>query len=91
MFKRNHVSVLAMLASFSLLMFSACSDDAGSNPTPVATESSAVESSSSEVISNPVFSSEVASSSSAISNLEKIVVTTRLPNGDAHSEGSVDS
>ena len=53
MFKRNHVSVLAMLASFSLLPFSACSDDTGSNPMLVATESSAAESSSSEVFSNP--------------------------------------
>ena len=89
MFKRNHVSVLAMLASF--LFFMACSDDAGSNPTPVATESSAVESSSSEVISNPISSSEEASSSSAISNLEKIVVTTQLSKCDAHNEGAVDS
>lgn len=89
MFKRNHVSVLAMLASF--LFFMACSDDAGSNPAPVATESSAVESSSSEVISNPISSSEEASSSSAISNLEKIVVTTQLSKCDAHNEGAVDS
>ena len=76
MFKRNHVFVLAMLASISVLPFAACSDDAGSNPMPVAAgspaiESSATESSSSEVVSNPVSSSEVASSSSAISNLEK--------------------
>ena len=94
MFKRNHVSVLAMLASF--LFFTACSDDAGSNPMPVAAgssaiESSATESSSSEVVSNPVSSSEVASSSSAISNLEKIVVTTQLPKCDALNEGAVDS
>lgn len=61
MLKRNRVSVLA---SFSLLMFSACSDDAGSNPTPVATESSAVESSSSVTISSSDSSSNVASSSS---------------------------
>ena len=57
MFKRNHVSVLAMLASF--LFFTACSDDAVSNPAPVATESSAVESSSSVAISSSEpFSSE---------------------------------
>lgn len=89
MFKRNHVSVLAMLASF--LFFTACSDDAVSNLVPVATESFAEESSSSEVVSNPVSSSEAASSSSAISNLEKIVVATRLPKCDAHNEGAVDS
>ena len=65
MLKRNHVSVLAVLASFSLLMFSACSDDAGSNPTPVATESSAVESSSSVAISSSESSSNKVSSSSA--------------------------
>ena len=91
MFERSHVSVLAMLASFSFLSFMACSDDAVSNPAPVATESSAVESSSSEVISNPISSSEEASSSSAISNLEKIVVTTQLSKCDAHNEGAVDS
>ena len=96
MLKRNHVFVLAMLASISVLPFAACSDDAGSNPMPVAAgspaiESSSTESSSSEVVSNPVSSSEVASSSSAISNLEKIVVTTQLPKCDAHNEGAVDS
>ena len=76
MLKRNHVSVLAMQASFSLLMFSACSDDAGSNPTPVATESSAVESSSSVAISSSESSSNKVSSSSAQENerpsLEKL-------------------
>lgn len=76
MLKRNHVSVLAVLASFSLLMFSACSDDAGSNPTPVATESSAVESSSSVTISGSESSSNKVSSSSAQENerpsLEKL-------------------
>ena len=96
MFERNHGYVLAVLASFSLLPFSACSDDVVNNPMPMATESSAIESSatessSSEVVSNPVSSSEVASSSSAISNLEKIVVTTRLSKCDAHNEGAVDS
>ena len=96
MFNRNYASVLAMLASISVLPFAACSDDAGSNPMLVAAgssaiESSAMESSSSEVVSNPVSSSEVASSSSAISNLEKIVVTTRLPKCDALNEGAVDS
>lgn len=76
MLKRNHVSVLAVLASFSLLMFSACSDDAGSNPTPMATESSAVESSSSVTISSSESSSNKVSSSSAQENerpsLEKL-------------------
>lgn len=70
MLKRNHVSVLAVLASFSLLMFSACSDDAGSNPTPVATESSAVESSSSVASSSETGSGPVSSSSEAISKPE---------------------
>ena len=97
MFKRNHVSVLAMLASFSLLMFSACSDDAGSNPMLVATESSAAESSSSEVFSNPgssnheALSSSLFSSSSAVSSASKIVELARLPKCDAHNEGAVDS
>ena len=76
MLKRNHVSALTVLASFSLLMFSACSDDAGSNPTPVATESSAVESSSSVAISSSESSSNKVSSSSAQENerpsLEKL-------------------
>lgn len=89
MFKRNHVSVLAMLASF--LFFMACSDDAVSNPAPVATESSAVESSSSEVISNPISSSEEASSSSEISSASRIVNLTQLSKCDAHNEGAVDS
>ena len=58
MLKRNHVSVLAMLASFSLLPFTSCSDDAGSNPVPEATESSSsVAISSSESSSNKVSSS----------------------------------
>lgn len=68
MFNRNYASVLAMLASISVLPFAACSDDAGSNPMPVAAgspviESSATESSSSEVVSNPVSSSSEAISS----------------------------
>ena len=59
MFNRNHVSVLAMLASISVLSFTACGDDAVSNPAPVATESSAIESSSSVAISSSEsFSSE---------------------------------
>ncbi|MBR6309872.1 MAG: hypothetical protein IKR52_01540, partial [Paludibacteraceae bacterium] len=95
MFKRNHVSVLAMLASF--LFFTACSDDAVSNPAPVATESSAAESSSSEVFSNPgssnheALSSSLLSSSSAVSSASKIVELARLSTCDAHNEGAVDS
>jgi hypothetical protein len=95
MFKRNHVSVLAMLASF--LFFTACSDDAVSNPAPVATESSAAESSSSEVFSNPgssnheALSSSLLSSSSEISSASKIVELARLSTCDAHNEGAVDS
>ena len=95
MFGRNHVSVLAMLASF--LFFTACSDDAVSNPAPVATESSAAESSSSEVFSNPgssnheALSSSLLSSSSAVSSASKIVELARLSTCDAHNEGAVDS
>ena len=97
MSNRNHVSVLAMLASFSLLPFSACSDDTGSNPMLVATESSAAESSSSEVFSNPgssnheALSSSLLSSSSAVSSASKIVELARLSTCDAHNEGAVDS
>jgi hypothetical protein len=91
MFKRNHVSVLAMLASF--LFFTACSDDAVSNPTPVATESSAAESSSSEVISNPVSSSEVASSSSEILSSASTFIrrVEDFSECRADNEGAVDS
>ncbi|SIO30681.1 hypothetical protein [Fibrobacter sp. UWB11] len=64
MFGRNHGYALAMLASFSFLSFTACSDDVVNNPMPMATESSAAESSSSETFSNPISSSDVASSSS---------------------------
>ena len=102
MFKRNHASVLAMLASISVLLFAACSDDAVSNPVPVATESSAVESSSSETVSgsvssssetvsSPESSSEVALSNSAVSSASKIVELARLSTCDAHNEGAVDS
>ena len=97
MSNRNHASVLAMLASFSLLPFTACSDDAGSNPMLVATESSAAESSSSEVFSNlgssnhEALSSTLLSSSSAVSNVSKIVELARLSTCDAHNEGAVDS
>ena len=104
MFKRNHASVLAMLASISVLSFTACSDDAVSNPVPVATESLAVESSSSEVVLNPVSSSseavsspesssEVALSSSEISS-SAITFVRRVEDFlecKADNEGSVDS
>ncbi len=102
MSNRNHASVLAMLASISILSFTACSDDAVNNPVPVATGSSAVESSSSETVSgsvssssetvsSPESSSEVALSSSAVSSASKIVELARLSMCDAHNEGAVDS
>ncbi|WP_406539660.1 hypothetical protein [Fibrobacter sp.] len=96
MFERNHGYVLAMLASFSFLSFTACSDDVVNNPMPMATESSAVESSSaesssSETFSNPISSSDVASSSSEISSASRIVNLTQLSKCDAHNEGAVDS
>lgn len=104
MFKRNHVSVLAMLASFSLLMFSACSDDAVSNPAPVATESSAVESSSSvaisssesfssEGVSRPESSSNAASSSSEILSSASTFIrrVEDFSECRADNEGAVDS
>ena len=102
MSNRNHASVLAMLASISVLPFAACSDDVVNNPVPVATESSAVESSSSETVSgsvssssetvsSPESSSEVALSSSAVSSASKIVELARLSTCDAHNEGAVDS
>lgn len=102
MFNRNHVSVLAMLASISVLPFVACSDDAVSNPVPVATESSAAESSSSEevlgsvsssseAVSSPEFSSDVILSSSTVSSASRIVNFERLSTCDAHNEGAVDS
>ena len=70
MFKRNHASVLAMLASISVLSFTACGDDAVNNPIPAATGSSAVESSSSVASSNETGSGPVSSSSEAISKPE---------------------
>ena len=70
MFNRNYASVLAMLASISVLPFAACSDDAGSNPMPVAAGSSAVESSSSVASSSETGSGPVSSSSEAISKPE---------------------
>ena len=97
MFERNHGYVLAMLASFSFLSFTACSDDVVNNPMPMATESSAIESSSSEVFSNPgssnheALSSSLLSSSSAVSSASKIVELARLSTCDAHNEGAVDS
>ena len=96
MFGRNHGYVLAMLASFSFLSFTACSDDVVNNPMPMATESSAVESSSaesssSETFSNPISSSDEASSSSEISSASRIVNLTQLSKCDAHNEGAVDS
>jgi hypothetical protein len=44
MFKRNRVPVLAMLAPFSLLPFSACNDDIVSGPFLLIAESSSSES-----------------------------------------------
>ena len=88
MLKRNHVSVLAMLASFSLLPFTSCSDDAGSNPVPVATESSSSvaisssESSSSEAVSRPKSST---SSGTSVYQVED------LPECKADNENVVDS
>lgn len=70
MFKRNHASVLAMLASISVFSFTACGDDAVSNPIPAATGSSAVESSSSVASSSETGSGPVSSSSEAISKPE---------------------
>ena len=97
MSNRNHASVLAMLASISILSFTACSDDAVNNPVPVATGSLATESSSSEAVSNPgssnneALSSSLLSSSSAISSASKIVELARLSTCDAHNEGAVDT
>jgi hypothetical protein len=88
MLKRNHVFVLAMLASFSLLPFTSCSDDAGSNPVPVATESSSSvaisssESSSSEAVSRPKSST---SSGTSVYQVED------LPECKADNENVVDS
>ena len=70
MFKRNHASVLAMLASISVLSFTACGDDAVNNPIPAATGSSAVESSSSVASSSETGSGPVSSSSEAVSSPE---------------------
>lgn len=70
MFKRNHASVLAMLASISVLSFTACGDDAVNNPIPTATGSSAVESSSSVASSSETGSGLVSSSSEAVSSPE---------------------
>ena len=70
MFKRNHASVLAMLASISVLSFTACGDDAVSNPIPAATGSSAVESSSSVASSSETGSGPISSSSEAVSSPE---------------------
>ncbi len=104
MFKRNHVSVLAMLASFSLLMFSACGDDAVNNPIPAATGSSAVESSSSvaisssesfssEGVSRPESSSNAASSSSEILSSASTFIrrVEDFSECRADNEGAVDS
>lgn len=62
--------MLAMLASISVLSFTACGDDAVSNPIPAATGSSAVESSSSVASSNEIGSGPVSSSSEAVSSPE---------------------
>lgn len=92
MSNRNHASVLAMLASISILSFTACSDDAVNNPMHGAAESS-----SSEAVSNPgssnneALSSSLLSSSSAVSSASKIVELARLSTCDAHNEGAVDS
>ena len=97
MSNRNHVSVLAMLASILILSFTACSDDAVNNPMHGAAESLATESSSSEAVSNPgssnneALSSSLLSSSSAVSSASKIVELARLSTCDAHNEGAVDS
>ena len=98
MFNRNYASVLAMLASISVLPFAACSDDAGSNPMPVAAglsaiESSATESSSSVAISSPESSSEVALSSSEISSSSRksVYLVEDLPECKADNENAVDS
>ena len=98
MFERNHGYVLAMLASFSLLMFSACNDDVVNNPMPMATGSSAIESSvaessSSEAFSNPISSSDVASSSSEISSASRksVYLVEDLPECKADNENAVDS
>ena len=97
MSNRNHASVLAMLASISILSFTACSDDAVNNPMHGAAESLATESSSSEAVSNPgssnneALSSSLLSSSSAVSRASKIVELARLSTCDAHNEGAVDS
>ena len=98
MFKRNHVSVLAMLASISVLPFAACSDDAVSNPAPVATESSAIESSAVESSSSEAFSNPISSSSEAVSRPESSnssgMAANRvddLPECKADNENAVDS
>lgn len=97
MSNRNHASVLAMLASISILSFTACSDDAVNNPMHGAAESLATESSSSEVVSNPgssnneALSSSLLSSSSAVLSASKIVELAQLSTCDAHNEGAVDS
>lgn len=70
MFKRNHASVLAMLASISVLSFTACGDDAVNNPIPAATGSLAVESSSSVASSSETGSGPASSSSEAVSSPE---------------------
>jgi hypothetical protein len=78
MFKRNRVSVLAMLAFFSLLPFTACNDDIVSGPFQLIAESSSSESGAVES-SAQESSSDVVSSSSEILLLESSSSSEPLP------------